>query len=290
MSNSNIKIDLVRDWRAFLHNELSVAGYSDLPSADEEIDFMYFNLLKRMIESSPREVLKSSDFKCPSELENVLIEIEKKTEHGEDLTPYLSRKLKSKSYNDLLLNDWGIHHLHLGKVYESDGYVSRSGPLLFARFDHDRAYFINVIPHDSWALQDIVRTLHENWPESISQFRIKGVTRLNRSISDSDVAALRKGHITSVVEITEGIVYAPIGGGISTSGLSIEVVKQADIARETLRTMEKWVKENISKIVDAAAEQNIFFLTQLEFGLEVTGGIAYAVEINTMLAVKLGPL
>ena len=99
MSNSNIKIDLVRDWRAFLRNELSVAGYSDLPSADEEIDFMYFKLLKRMIESSPREVLKSSDFKCHSELENVLIEIEKKTEHGEDLTPYLSRKLKSKSYN-----------------------------------------------------------------------------------------------------------------------------------------------------------------------------------------------
>ena len=35
---------------------------------------------------------------------------------------------------DLLLNNWGVHHLHISSIVEPDGFVKRDGPLLFVSF------------------------------------------------------------------------------------------------------------------------------------------------------------
>jgi hypothetical protein len=44
-----------------------------------------------------------------------------------------------------MLNDWGIHHLHLGtKISKNTGFVERTGPLLFVKFEKNVAYFIGV--------------------------------------------------------------------------------------------------------------------------------------------------
>ena len=57
-----------------------------------------------------------------------------KIRKGEDLT-HLSKRITDLDYNDALLNDCGIHHLHLGIDVDDSGFDTRIGPLLFVHFD-----------------------------------------------------------------------------------------------------------------------------------------------------------
>ena len=63
---------------------------------------------------------------------------------------HLSRKIVDLDYDDDLLNDWDIYHLHLGTNLHIDGFVKRTGPMLFVRFNEQNAYFKNVMGHGSW--------------------------------------------------------------------------------------------------------------------------------------------
>lgn len=287
---SNLEIDLYRDWVAHLRNELSVFGYSVGSYGDEEVVHTFLNLLKRLVPPGPRHILKSREFQCPDELRQGLSDVERIIAQGQDLSPYLSRLLRRPDYDDPLLNHWGIHHIHLGTEVESDGFVKRTGPVLFCRFDGANAYLINVFRHGSWAKQEMVGVLHRNWPDSIRQFRLNGVIGSARPVPDHDVQKLRKGNVNSMVEIEEGVVYAPMGGGFSTSGISVDVVRHADYCIERLRSMQQSVIDNISEIAKEARKKGIALPDKPQFGLEVKDDEIYAVEINSMLAVRLGRL
>ena len=86
----------------------------------------------------------------------VVNDIVRAIEAGEDLTPRLSRGVKT-AYEpkpmrdkrlhrrrdlDLLIADWGVHHLHLGTTVCADGFVERGDDLLFAAFGDDTAYLL----------------------------------------------------------------------------------------------------------------------------------------------------
>jgi hypothetical protein len=88
-----------------------------------------------------------------------------KIELGIDLRPHISRKIVDLHFDDDLLNEWDIHHLHLGTTLDANGFVKRTGPVLFVRFDRQNAYFINVLGHGSWTNQDMIRIIHRKWPE-----------------------------------------------------------------------------------------------------------------------------
>jgi len=242
----SIKIDLYNDWVKSLRSDLCTWGYSVTHSKDEEVIHIYLNLLKRLVEPKPRKIFKSKEFKCPKSLLSGLLKVEEIIENGDNIKPYLSRLLLMAEYDDPLLNHWGIHHIHLGKKIESDGFIERTGPLLFCRFDNTNAYFINVLPHGSWSKQDMIRTLHNNWPESIRQFRLKGNVSLTKPITDRHVNKLRNGNVNTVVEIEEGVIYAPIGGGVSTSGISVDLVRQGNYCVKRLGAMQQAVIDNIS--------------------------------------------
>src|SRR5262249_60253000 len=95
---------------------------------------------------------------------------------GADPTPRLSRKLLKRGFNDKMLNDWGIHHLHLGLSMEPEGrFITRTGDVLFVLFRDDDAYLIDVREHGAWCDGDLVEIVHTNWPETIRQFRLEGV-------------------------------------------------------------------------------------------------------------------
>ena len=56
---------------------------------------------------------------------------------------------------DGLLNEWGVHHLHLGtKSYSKNhAFIARTGPLLLALIAEDDFYAINVYLHGAWESQ-----------------------------------------------------------------------------------------------------------------------------------------
>lgn len=286
-----MEIDLYRDWVAYLRSELDAFGYNTTQmTTPESVVHTFLNLTKRLVRPTPRKVLKAKAFSCPSNLEAGLSEVERKILAGGDISTHLSRLLRNPTFNDPLLNHWDIHHVHLGTTVESDGFVTRTGPVLFARFDDENAYFIDVLPHGSWSLQRLVEELHDNWPESIRQFRLNGVISLARSVSDDDVKTLRKRNVNTMVDLGGGNVYTPIGGGYSTSGLSTNVVIQSDLCLSRLREMQKAVIDNISTIAAKAEEKGLSFPESPQFGLQIEGGKLFAVEVNSMIAVPLGEL
>jgi len=286
-----MEIDLYRDWVAHLKNELAAFGYDTTQmQSPEAVVHTFLNLTKRLVRPSPRTVLKTQNFSCPPDLAAGLTEVERKISSGKDLSPHLSRLLRNPSFNDPLLNDWGIHHVHLGTTLDSDGFVVRTGSVLFARLDNTNAYLINVLPHGSWSLQRLVKELHDNWPASIKHFRLNGVLGLATSVSDKDVATLRKGNVNTMVDLGGGVVYAPIGGGYSTSGLSTEVVIQSDRCVRRLRQMQQAIVQDIQTIAKEATAKGVTFPECPRFELQIDNGDLYAVEVNCMVAVPLGEL
>lgn len=91
-----------------------------------------------------------------------------------------SRGALSNNNPDLLLNDWGIYHLHLGDTYESDGFCTRTGPVLFCYFDQKSVYFLDILEHgrghgDVWVNERLLEIMNQNWPRHLERFRLRGL-------------------------------------------------------------------------------------------------------------------
>jgi hypothetical protein len=238
INESEFVMDFFHDLAKLLEKEMESAGYV-LPQSmsDELLVRGYLNLLHRLIPARVREVLQSSDLVCPEHLAAGYAEVKRKASTGEPLTPHQSRLLDDVEYTDPLLNDWGVHHLHLSTTLEADGFVTRTGPLLFARVTDDFFYAIQIYAHGAWSKQEIVEILHRNWPDSIKRYRLKGVTGLLTTHTDRDIKDLRQAGVQGLTQVEQSV-YAPMGGGVTTSRVSLRVMQSLIDLRGNCQRLE----------------------------------------------------
>jgi hypothetical protein len=183
-----------------------------------ELLSVYFNWRNRSVSARPRTVHRSNKVVAKN-----LPEVEKlarKIEEGCDLSPRLSTgieevinlkrakpgRLGSRPDLDLLLNDWGIHHLHLSDVDRGDGYVVRTGDLLFIAFRRDDAYLLDVLGHGAWNNQSLVDIATTNWPESRLFFHVPKMTS-EFSVSERERKKLRNNGIHTPVQTLDGVCF-----------------------------------------------------------------------------------
>lgn len=238
------RIDLVNDWLVLIKQELIDNGHDMTGLSDEKISILYFSLQKRLISQTPRSVKKSNVFNCPPNLDLGLELLERKIQEGDDLNPYLTRKIKNIYDGDGLLYDWGIFHLHLGIKVEEDGFIERTGPLLYAKFDRENAYLIGVYSHGKWTMQELIRIIHDNWPESIKNYRLDGVMGLEIPITEMDRKHLRNACWNVPIELEPGVVYIGPGDGFAASGDSVEAVEKSMDTFSFLTDLQTEIKEN----------------------------------------------
>lgn len=287
----NVKADFQSDWIAILRRRLTAWGYTVESSLSQEaVSFRFFNVWRRLVFPIPRTVLVSMEFTCPPELQSGLDAVMQKIEQGIDIKPHLSVNIVQPDYHDALLNDWGIHHLHLGTEINAAGFVERTGPVLFVRFDTTNAYLIDVMGHGSWTRQNLVRIIHRNWPESISRYRMSSTLALAQSLSDDDFRRLRRGHVQSFVEVEPGVVYALLGGGYSTSGMSFEVVSMSDRYFMRIRQLETQLRQSIPSFVAACRQGGIDPSRNLCFRFITDFTTVRTVEANSGVIFTLGTL
>ncbi len=263
----------------------------DNTEESDKLRMKYFNYKRRLIYENPREVLIAREFSCPEEHKVGLELIKKKFENGESLLPHLSKQLINLDYNDPLLNDWKIYHLHLGTELEDNdsGFIKRTGPLLFARVDDDKVYFINVMTHaNSWTKQEMIKIIHVNWPESIESYRLNDVIGLAHVPTDDDIKLMRKFGVNSSVEIEPGVVYIPIGGGLTSAKTSIEVSMVMIHYNRLIPKLQEYVEQNLQKIGEYVSKKANFAGSELSIKLIVQNGHYLAVEQNTGLPIDLG--
>ena len=284
------KIDLFGDWVGIVKKELQAKGYQIISTDLDEISIQYFNHKKRSIPPKRRNVLKSDIFTCPSDLAGALAILEQKIASGEELGSHLSRKLRFLEETDSLLYDWGIFHLHLGTSLEADGYVTRTGPLLFGYFDEDNFYLLNVMPHGSWTKQDMLKTIHRNWPLSLERYRIKdpNVVGMEFNFTDDEVGKLRKASLNKAIEVESGVVYIAPGGGFVSSGHSTEVIIMHDRNKEDLLHLQNQIESDPRGFLSCLGNE-ISFVTNpyLEFELAKRGNRHHLVEKNNGFSIPL---
>ena len=280
-----ITLDFKADWITYLKNELQSIFYPIQKINDEDIPLCYFNLSRRLVNPTPRLVLKSKEFTCPQNLITGLSRLEDKIIHGEILWPHLSRSLNQPSFNDGMLNHWGIHHLHLGCSVDKDGFIERSDQLLFIRFDETTAYLIDIRKHGAWTEQEFLCILHRNWPESLAAFKVKGLT--GERLSDKDIEALRKNNGNVIYDI-DGTPYLGMGGGVVASGTAIDVWKQIDYHLIRLEQFEEWCRTNKNILVEEAAKIGRPLPFDFELKIVLNNGDAIALEPVTGVGFTLG--
>jgi hypothetical protein len=123
-----------------------ISGQDGIHLADptnlERVLFSYFSVQRRPIEPRPREVKWSRELlaKTLTDVERQAVAIiERQAKEGVNLTPRLSQSILDAEFNDGLLDDWGIHHLHLSDRVQANGFVERDGRLLFVMALADRS-------------------------------------------------------------------------------------------------------------------------------------------------------
>jgi hypothetical protein len=149
-----------------------------------EILCLYLNWRNRLIPAQPRRAARSIAFRqnpVVAERSEAISKIVADIEQGEDLTKYLSRRVATGfalppqpavkrpsriQHLDLLLNEWGIHHLHISTAIEAHGFVRRHNPLLFAMFEPETAYLLDIGTHSSFVDQRLAEIAVENWPDA----------------------------------------------------------------------------------------------------------------------------
>ena len=246
LNDRTIQADLVKIFK----DELEIIGLdvSDITSV-HDVFYSYFVMHKRLISTRKRVVHYSNGFVCPAASQGALGLLVGKIEEGMNLNPYLSKKMRDVSYQDKMLFDWDVYHLHLGLNEDNDGYIHRTGALLFAMFDDDNAYLINIYNHkDHWTNKDVLNIVNESWPYLLERYKINAEPECD--FSNEELKHIRKANVNTILKLNDGTcIYAP-GLGLMTSGHSMWAMTQVtDIMHDIIN-----VRKNIIDWVIAHPE------------------------------------
>lgn len=217
---------------------------------------IYFNWLNRLVAPTPRKVHHSRelDETVPSlddDLRRALDKIVADIQGGRNLRPYLSRgiqdvyveksrrppKLKARQDLDLLLNAWGVHHLHLSTVPGSDSFVARAKCLVFVAFTKTDAFLIDVMPHGNWHRRHLLEVMVRNWPDAGLVLGSISGARLVRQLSEVEGKELREAGVALFEEI-DGRLCMP-RDSVTIAGTSMQATRRSNQLMYTIDEFQR---------------------------------------------------
>lgn len=219
-------------------NDIKFAGD---PNNFDEILLTYVSVIVKLIPSKPRTVLisnelneKLKDNTYPTDKKDSINKIIENLKNGKDINGCLSKTyINNPLASDKLLDDWGIHHLHLSGCDKDFFDLNRkmTEDLLMAIILNDKAYLIDVTDHDPniWYNENFIEIILNNkWEKEIfSQIYESKETPL-------DVKEARKENLNQLGYHHNGKIYVPKNYGAFTCGgnsgkainAKIDIVKQ----------------------------------------------------------------
>lgn len=250
---AKLKGNFRADWIARLRTELTSSRGWPLHEVaslnDNEVPSRYFDAQLRRITPAPRLIEIGDTFICPPKLQAGLVSLKSKVEQGVDINSHLSKGHASMTNLDGLLADWGVHHFHLGIAPDPGNptYSGRTGPLLYALVTEDAFYVIGVYSHRDFEDQSVLEAIHRNWPELISNYRVKGVTA--ETLNAKERRALRNNNANVITAVADGTTYGPLTGGVMANGVNTQAVRYADYWEMWINTLQGEVETQLEKIL-----------------------------------------
>lgn len=246
----------------------------------------YFDWTRRFVTPTPRRVHRSAALDANSDAtaplyKPALDHIIASLEAGTDIGPHLSKgimtgyesptrlaqsapqsssasatgrsKRETRRDLDLLLNDWGIHHLHLSTQMEPGGWVTRTGPVLFVPFKPQDAYLIDIAPHGSWYDEDFIRIIVSEWPDADI---VREASRITvPTLSTEQRKGLRDHYFVTPVVI-DGRTYFP-AVTLMTSGHSEENVDATDAVFRVMKPIEAQLRASPGYIAEMLTAREV---------------------------------
>lgn len=199
--------------RRFLHN---IEDISDLQNEDiRKVMILKFDLEFRLISPVARKVYISSEVASALNGSNqiVLNNIIDDLENGRNVSHRLSRKITKLDYQDKLLFDWGINHLHLGENTISNnsnknGLIEGTSDLLYLCIKPTEAYLIDVRSHSSFTNIELVEIVNREWPNAYDANIIQN-GKLAVSVDETGRKHLRQNNINTFTELSDGTLVMP---------------------------------------------------------------------------------
>lgn len=210
------------DLRALIKRDFGTLS----PSADLQrsvLDWLHFRA--RSIPQRSRDVIVSPEVQAKVKDYPAILKISDELSQGKDVSPWLSDTVRKRAADpkaDMLFNDWQIIHFHLGDLFVANNKIDRTSDLLFAFIAADHAVLLDVRPHRSWAMRDLLRILLKVSPKDMTRFEIHGMVRLTNSRTDDEILQIRQAGQSVFIEL-DGRFFMP-GLGISTSKHSTRIV------------------------------------------------------------------
>lgn len=236
--------EIEKDYSDYCFGKLKALVPSYQKTAVGKCIWDYHRYKFRKITDASRQVFIASSLEKQNKFKNVIARIFDKIKKGESLHSYQSRLLKNIDYDDGLLMDWGVQHLHLGDSIESNGFVKRTKELLFVKFTPDSAYVLGIFKHNEWSTLKILEIIHENWPETIENYKFKNIVDISPCPDEKTIQSFRKIGLNSAVKLKDGTVYMGPGGGITAAGTPMEVTHNVlHLRRVFLQAFNHIVKE-----------------------------------------------
>lgn len=209
----------------------------------------YLNTLNKLIEPIPRKVYMSKKLEnkdIDKNIIKIIDEIKVKFKKGININPHLSKKIFKPGFNDYLLDDWGIYHLHLScdKKEISDYFYRRADYLLFVLVDDKDVYFIDILKHNLnyvFSKQKLLKVIDDNWPNLLKTNQLNEVDGLSQNLTDKEINDLRKSGINVLTEVGDKVITS-LGGGLTTAGTNILHTRDADFILNKIRRWEEYIK------------------------------------------------
>jgi hypothetical protein len=259
------------DARAWLAAELAEID-ADVPAPDDpfKLACLYFNAALRTIFPARRTVHTSAVLRAKLASPTVdptivtaVREIVRRSQAGENLRPFQSTTVADARFQDQLLNDWGIQHLHVGALHEPrkvrrarmakagrrGHFIGGRNELLFAYVERADLYLIDLLDHGAFAEKGLLETMHREWPGVISRHvgrGLQGAPLIDGRREDVPAAKRKalRGKLNFMTTMDDGTVYLSPGGGFSATGMNMKVVMAADIFHASVERLEAWAHEN----------------------------------------------
>ena len=257
----------------------------------------YFEMLKRRIEPIPRRVHFSKEMydslsqlsrqadsaqdKNAADAWNAVFDISYLLKMGEDITAFLSKNIDRAASLDKFLWDFAMHHFHLSKEIEQTGFVKRSDYLLFAIVTQSNVYCVDVRRHPQkddlgWVQQDLLRIVHENWPELSSAKILRGVVEAP-VLKDEEKKILRSNNTNSITQIGDDVI-APLGGGMTTAGTSVLCQMHANRFLKEIQCYQSYLETQPAEIRAALEGNGMNIAGNMDFKLVLLRSLGWSDE------------
>ena len=274
--------------------ELRHYGMSDLGGLDDqETIALNLNLKTKMVRQLPHIIKESPEVISKIKLltekhKSAYDDIKNKLTRGDDIGPFLSKQAQNPKFQDYLLLDWNIHHLHLNSSNSGGYFNDRSDYLLMVIFNNGFAYLVDIEHHrdgDVFVKREYLKIVKDNWPEIMKRYELVGALDVSFNPSNEEIKTLRKNQINVCLKIDDKV-YSPIGGGINTAGTGIDHINRAIRWKKYIDSVEEKYKANTDRVLEDIFKKTGKRFPELDLDFDYHNGHLVLIEINSNLIIE----